>query len=543
MSDKQKTDDLATTKIPKPAASIADTEPLQSDRQFQDLLAKLPEPAKMVGPYELVRKLGKGGMGDVWLARHTTNRKLVALKLLHKGKFDNIQRYLLVRREIEAQANLAHPHIVKILDVGLPELHQGMSQDQIVERLTAEPMYIALEYIEEARTLRELIDGDRLQYERIAESIAALAEALAYAHDQGVYHLDVKPANVLVDRTGNLLLADFGLGSLAESDPDTASGGTPLYMSPERLLQRKHNLAVGDIWALGVVFYELITGERPFPKTADITDEQFDYRPIPEFDAETPELFVDLCNGCLERDHATRCPSAEHVASELQKWLDNQSARPRRRALTIGIAALLILMMLGIGSGVAWLNRRFGRVTEQVADVKEDAEQESQKTSAEIQKLYEDPDVLTGKLKSHIRKVADKQIAEVRKDSANWRKIDEIEKRRDQQLDQVEQLVTTIRDGLAGDANPVFADAARILAEKGVDEALAFLKKKQPAIKRRVKATKARREKARQEFHASLEPWLMEAELHETNLAWSKSLERYEQVCPRHPSGLTPEGN
>jgi serine/threonine protein kinase len=108
MSDKQKTDDLATTKIPKPAASIADTEPLQSDRQFQDLLAKLPEPAKMVGPYELVRKLGKGGMGDVWLARHTTNRKLVALKLLHKGKFDNIQRYLLVRREIEAQANLAH---------------------------------------------------------------------------------------------------------------------------------------------------------------------------------------------------------------------------------------------------------------------------------------------------------------------------------------------------------------------------------------------------------------------------------------------------
>ena len=535
MADKQKTDHLPTTKLPDPAASLADTEPGQSDPQFQELLSKLPEPAKLVGPYELIRKLGKGGMGNVWLARHTTNRKLVALKLLHKSKFDNIQRYLLVRREIEAQANLSHPHIVKILDVGLPELHQGMLQKEIRQRLTAEPMYVAFEYIEDAKMLSNLIKGDQLSHQRIAELVTGLAKALAYAHEQGVYHLDVKPDNVLIDRDGKLLLADFGLGSFAGCDPGEASGGTPLYMSPERLLQREHDLAARDIWAVGVVFYELLTGQRPFRKTADITDKQFDYRAIPEVDAETPELFVDLCNSCLERDHEIRCPSARHVATELQQWLDNQRARPRRRALTVGIVVLLLLVIVGIGSGVAWLNGLFGRVTDQVADVKKDAEQESQKTAAEIAKLYEDPDVLSGKLKSHIRKVADKQIDELRIDSANWRKIDEVEKQRDKQLDRVEQLVTTIRDGLVGDPDPIFADSARILADQGVDEALAFLKEKQPVIETRVRETKARRDRAQQDFHASLEPWLMEAELHEKNLAWNKSLERYEQVASEAP--------
>jgi tetratricopeptide (TPR) repeat protein len=488
-------------------------------------------------------------MGEVWLAQHTTNRKRVALKLLHKDKFNSIDRYLLVRREIEAQANLKHPHIVSIIDVGLPALHQTMSQEEMLERLTAEPMYVAFEYVEESRTLGDLIQGDRLSHERIAELIAALADALAYAHQQGAYHLDVKPANVLIDREGKLLLADFGLSSLAGGGSGGSSGGTPLYMSPERLRTGDHHGAAGDIWSLGVVLYELLTGERPFPKVANIKDSQFQYRPIPELNADTPPLFVDLCNGCLARDHNHRIASAGHVAAELQQWLDDQLPRPRTRQMAIGLAVLLLLVLGGVGYGVARLAGLVGGTAEQVADVKDEVKktreavrEESQKTLAEIQKLYADPDVLTGKLKSHIRKRADEEIATAKTDKADWRKIDEIEKRRDTALSRVDDLVATIRDGLAGKPDPIFAEAARILAEKGVDEALTFLEAKQPAIESRVKAQKARRDQAaadaqqaEHEFRQTLKPWLLEAELHETNLAFDKALKAYELVASEAP--------
>lgn len=242
---------------------------------------------------------------------------------------------------------------------------------------------------------------------------------------------------------------------------------------------------------------------------------------------------------------------------ELQIELDELRSQVKRgaRSVLLGVAAL-VLVLGGVVWGVSQLGGDVQNVADQVQDVagqvtdvgggvasvgenvaqlEKTVHAASQETIAEIRRLYEDPDVMVGKLKSHIRRKADEHIAKLRSDAANWRKIDEIEKQRDRQLKDVEEVVASIRTGLSGDPDPIFAEAARLLAEQGVDEALAYLQAKQPAIESRVKATRVRRDEAVQEFHAALEPWLLEAGLLRQNLSWEEAHERYEQVAAEAP--------
>ncbi len=235
---------------------------------------------------------------------------------------------------------------------------------------------------------------------------------------------------------------------------------------------------------------------------------------------------------------------------ELQIELNELRGQVRRStSLMLAGITLLIVVLAGVIYGVMQLGENVDVVGKGVEGVGQQVEQlgsiveaKSDEAVAEIRKLYEDPDVLTGKLKRHIRKRADEEIAVAKARKADWRKRDEIEKRRDTALSRIDDLVATIRDGLAGKPDPIFAEAARILAEKGVDEALAFLEAKQPAIESRVKAQKARRDQAlddvqqaQKEFHETLEPWLLEADLHKSNLAFDKARDRYEMVAGEAP--------
>ena len=221
-------------------------------------------------------------------------------------------------------------------------------------------------------------------------------------------------------------------------------------------------------------------------------------------------------------------PVHNHQETELSvRRLRNDLAKLRRgfRYWMIAITTALVL----IASGIAWLNWRQQKAGEQIV-------QTGKNTVAEIQKLYADPDVLIGTLKSHVRKRAAEEISKARMNKADWRKIDEIEKRRDQALDRVEDLVKTIRDGLTGDADPVFVEAARLLAEKGVQEALEYLESKQPETLNEVDRIIDRQKQDEEKKRDLLKRFLLEANLRKTDLQWEKAVKLYEIVVIKAPT-------
>ena len=233
---------------------------------------------------------------------------------------------------------------------------------------------------------------------------------------------------------------------------------------------------------------------------------------------------------------------------EVRDQLRRQQFRHRRQ---LGIvAAALLLVSVGVIYGLRQLGKKVDETGGQLSDVGKDVKKVDEgvakldetvatipkATADEVRKLYEDPDVLTGKLKSHIRRRADEQIAEVRREApSDWRKRDEIEKRRDQALGRVDEMVETIRKGLAGDPDPVFTEAARILTEKGVEEAIEYLESKQPEIEKRVSSLKSQRDQVDERLREALRPWLLKADLHEANLQWEPALRLREQVAELAP--------
>lgn len=208
--------------------------------------------------FDLVRMLGRGGMGAVYLARHRNLDRMAAIKVLPPeacGEEAFIQRF---HREARALARLSHPGIVAVHDFGT----------------TADGLpFLVMEYVEGA-SLAELLRGGRLDAAQALSIVSAICEALAYAHQQGVIHRDIKPSNILVDRGGRVKVADFGLAKLEH--PASAGGalaamrtmtgvilGTPAYAAPEQLKAPAEADHRADIYSLGVMLYEMLTGELP----------------------------------------------------------------------------------------------------------------------------------------------------------------------------------------------------------------------------------------------------------------------------------------
>jgi serine/threonine protein kinase len=204
-----------------------------------------------VGPYRLVEKLGKGGMATVFKAYHPSLDRYVAIKALHPAFMEHpgfIDRF---EREAKVVARLEHPNIVPIYDFSEHE----------------DRPYLVLKYVR-GETLKSRLEKAQLTYKESRHILRVIASALAYAHEQGVLHRDVKPSNVLLDKAGGVYLADFGLARITETSQTTLSGqmmmGTPHYISPEQAKGLGNLDARTDIYSLGVMMYELLVGEVPF---------------------------------------------------------------------------------------------------------------------------------------------------------------------------------------------------------------------------------------------------------------------------------------
>jgi serine/threonine-protein kinase len=267
-------------------------------------------PDRKLGRYEIVAELGKGAMGTVYKANDPLLERTVALKTISLAVSANEMAEYEARfyQEAKAAGGLNHPNIVTIYDVGKTE---GVP-------------YLAMEYLEGSELHRVLRHSKPLAAAHALEIAAQVAEGLAYAHERGVVHRDVKPANIMVVRGGLVKIADFGVARMRSSErgPDTHVVGSPRYMSPEQVL-RKRAEHRSDIFSLGVVLYEMLTGAPPFTG-ADlnaILHQIVNAEPPPVRNAAAglPEMLDSILKKTLAKAPEDRYPSARELAADLRE--------------------------------------------------------------------------------------------------------------------------------------------------------------------------------------------------------------------------------
>jgi serine/threonine protein kinase/WD40 repeat protein len=305
--------------------------------------AELPR-VRYFGDYELLEVIARGGMGVVYKARQVSLNRLVALKMILRGELATPRDVARFRAEAEAAANLDHAHIVPIYEVGE---HDGQQ-------------YYAMRFIDGTSLTRRPQANARQE----AGLVATVARAVHHAHQHGLLHRDLKPSNILVDPAGTPFVADFGLAKRGDADRSlTESGalvGTPRYMAPEQAAGWKDLTVAADVYSLGVMLYERLTGQTPFTgeNALDILRQVREADP-PRPSSITPGLNRDLetiCLKCLEKDPAKRYGSAEGLADDLERWLRGEPihARPssarerlvkwiRRRPALAGLLAVSAL--------------------------------------------------------------------------------------------------------------------------------------------------------------------------------------------------------
>ncbi|MBL8794986.1 MAG: serine/threonine protein kinase [Planctomycetia bacterium] len=271
--------------------------------------------------YEILEVLGRGGMGVVYKARQKRLDRLTALKMILAGPDAIGEEKARFRTEAEAVARLHHPNIVQIYEVG--------EQD-------GRP-YLALEYVG-GGSLAQQLHGEPMAPRRAAQLVLTLAQAVQHAHEHGVIHRDLKPANILLTTEGTPKIADFGLAKRLDLDlGHTQTGavlGSPSYMSPEQAAGKTRQLGPAtDIYALGVVLYELLTGKPPFRgNTLLETLEQVrhhDPAPLTQLLPALPRDLETICLKCLEKEPEHRYSSAAALAHDLQAFLADESISAR----------------------------------------------------------------------------------------------------------------------------------------------------------------------------------------------------------------------
>jgi serine/threonine protein kinase len=281
--------------------------------------------------YELLDELGRGGMGVVYRAKQLSTDRIVALKLIRDGALAGPHERARFRVEAEAAARVRHPNVVEVLDVGE---HNGLP-------------YFAMELIE-GGTLDDVIAGQPLPYRIAAELLQTLALAVQFAHEQNIVHRDLKPSNILFQvssfkvssledvkletlKLGTIKVADFGLAKRLDTDSTALTGtgavlGTVGYMAPEQAAGRTHEIGPAtDIYALGAILYEILTGRPPFD--GDSRDKaianvlQTDPIPPTRFDSAIPRDLETICLKCLEKRPDQRYRSAADLAGDLGQFL------------------------------------------------------------------------------------------------------------------------------------------------------------------------------------------------------------------------------
>src|SRR5437870_1551661 len=312
------------------------------------------------GDYELLEEIGRGGQGVVYRARQKSLNRTVALKVIGLGHWATEAHLKRFRREAESAASLEHPCIVPIHEVG--------------ERDGS--CYFSMKFVEGGQ-LDAVAKREAMPVRRAVELIAKVARTVHYAHEHGILHRDIKPGNILLDAKGEPHLTDFGLARLVESESSVTQTldvlGTPSYMAPEQALG--NNAAVSsltDVYGLGAVLYQLLTGHPPFAggTTYETIKLLLDTEPRQprQWNPKIDRDLNTICLKCLEKDPKRRYASALALADDLEHWLKHEPIRARRTGLVTGgrkwvrrnpiiavMAAMLLVLAVPLGVMI-WKN-------------------------------------------------------------------------------------------------------------------------------------------------------------------------------------------
>ena len=272
---------------------------------------------KKIGRYTILGLLGKGGFGRVYLAYDDDLDRSVAIKVPNPERIADLQDAEAFLVEARNLAKLDHPNIVPVHDVGRTE----------------EGLCFVVSKLVEGSDLAVRIQQARLSFRESAELVATIADALHYAHTRGLVHRDIKPSNILIDASGKPSVADFGL-ALRDEDYGKGGGlaGTPSYMSPEQAKGEGHLVdGRSDIFSLGVVFYELLSGRRPFRGDSlhQIIEQvtQAEARPPRQIDDTIPKELERICLKAMSKRASERYTTAKDMAEDLRVFLNPQEAR------------------------------------------------------------------------------------------------------------------------------------------------------------------------------------------------------------------------
>ena len=307
--------------------------PTSADRPTLDIGSdrtnrNVPPTERCFGDYLLLQELARGGMGVVYKAKQQPLGRLVAVKMILAGQRAGEQDVQRFRREARAAAGLSHPNIVSFHDVGG---HDGQP-------------YLAMDYID-GESLADAIRDQPLEVRQACQLVCEVAGAVAYSHDQGTLHRDLKPGNILLDASRKPFVTDFGLAKILADDNDDEQGrqltltgqvlGTPGYMSPEQATaNHSREGPASDVYSLGAVLYAALTGRPPFAANsiADTLLQVIHSTPAPPrlLNADIPKDVENICLKCLEKDPAKRYHSAREFANDLKRFLEGRPvlARP-----------------------------------------------------------------------------------------------------------------------------------------------------------------------------------------------------------------------
>ncbi|WP_337173869.1 serine/threonine-protein kinase [Paludisphaera sp.] len=302
----------------------------------------------VLGRFQLRDRLGDGGFGEVFLAYDPRLDRDVALKILRQARPNDrvLERFF---REARAAARLDHPNIVAVYDSGFDRGRCWVAYQRVVGR----PLWWHL-------------DHHAFEPAAAARMIRDLADAIGYAHENGVVHRDIKPANILIDEHGRPRLIDFGLARRADMDSDlTHDGaivGTPIYMSPEQAQGNSRQADErSDVFSLGVVLFETLVGRGPnsvstvrSPAASPVGPSAPSAEDWAGIDPAIPAELVRICKRATSERPHDRYASARALAADLDAWLGEQArpvARPRRRPSLAGLAGGLVVLALGLSLG------------------------------------------------------------------------------------------------------------------------------------------------------------------------------------------------
>src|SRR5438045_1025875 len=308
------------------------------------------------GDYELLEEVGRGGQGVVFRARQKSLNRIVALKVISLGQWASKAHLRRFRLEAEAAARLEHPGIVPIHEVG--------------ERDGS--CYFSMKLVEGGQ-LDEVVRRTPMSIRQAAELIAKVARTVHYAHEHGILHRDIKPGNILLDQKGEPHLTDFGLARLVETESTMTRTldvlGTPSYMAPEQATGNNAAVSsVTDVYGLGAVLYQLLTGQPPFAggATYETIKLLLDTEPrLPRL--LNPKIDRDLstiCLKCLQKDPKRRYSSALALAEDLERWLRHEPIQARHTGVFARGGewvrlhpprALLVASLVGLAAAAGWI--------------------------------------------------------------------------------------------------------------------------------------------------------------------------------------------